>query len=69
MALLIQKRIDYYLHFAEIGEDADKVSYEKIRKVGFETTISLKEGLTELIKGCRWFRHIIRISMCKMMGD
>lgn len=65
MALLIQKRIDDYLHFAEIGEDADKVSYEKIRKVGFETTISLKEGLTELIKGCRWFRHIIRISMCK----
>jgi hypothetical protein len=57
MALLMQKRIDDYLHFAEIGEDADKVSYEKIRKVGFETTISLKEGLTELIKGCRWFRH------------
>ena len=24
MALLIQKRIDYYLHFAEIGEDAYK---------------------------------------------
>ena len=69
MALLMQKRIDDYLHFAEIGEDAYKVSYEKIRKVGFETTISLKEGLTELIKGCRWFRHIIRISMCKMMGD
>jgi hypothetical protein len=24
MALLMQKRIDYYLHFAEIGEDAYK---------------------------------------------
>jgi len=55
VALLIKKHIDYYLHFADIGEDEDKrdyeVSYENIRKAGFNTEITMEEGLIELIKG------------------
>jgi hypothetical protein len=43
VARQILKHVDYYLHFAEVGHDADQrnyeVSYEKIRKKGFETTI------------------------------
>lgn len=55
VALLIKKKINFYLHFADIASDPDKrdyeVSYEKIRKTGFETTVTLEEGIDEMVKG------------------
>lgn len=62
VALEIKKKVDFYLHFAEVGEDPDKrnyyVSYEKINKLGFRTSISLQQGIDDLIRGLR----VIRIS-------
>ena len=50
----IKKKIEYYLHFANIGEDLDKrnyyVSYDKINELGFRTKVTLKSGLDRLIK-------------------
>ena len=63
IALKIKKRIDYYLHFAYIGEDEDKrnysVSYAKINSLGFKIEKSVNEGIDELIKACQIFefRH------------
>jgi len=52
---LIKSKIsDAYFNYADVGQDADKrnyvVSYEKINKLGFDTTISLETGIDELIK-------------------
>lgn len=44
---------DTYFDYADVGSDADKrnyiVSYEKINKLGFDTTIDIRTGITELI--------------------
>ena len=54
IALMIKDYIDYYLHFAEIGEDEDKrnyeVSYQKINDAGFSIKKTVQEGIEELIK-------------------
>ena len=51
----IAARVDCYLHCAVVGEDADHrnymVCYEKIRYLGFETSISLDQGIDELVRG------------------
>ena len=52
---LLKKHIPKsFIHYAEIGEDADKrnymVSYDKVNKLGFDTTISLEVGVLEILK-------------------
>jgi nucleoside-diphosphate-sugar epimerase len=53
IALLIKKKLDYYLHFAEIGRDEDQrnyeVSYAKIRGRGFKAEVDMEMGIDELI--------------------
>ncbi|WP_169976626.1 NAD-dependent epimerase/dehydratase family protein [Tautonia rosea] len=57
VARKILEHVDYYLHFAEVGTDADQrnyeVSYEKIRAKGFETTIDLDRGIRELVQAAK----------------
>lgn len=50
----IQTKVPFYLHFANIAKDEDQrnyeVSYEKIHRSGFMTTIDVDEGIDELIR-------------------
>ncbi|MFA5133286.1 MAG: NAD(P)-dependent oxidoreductase [Patescibacteria group bacterium] len=45
---------NFYLHFAEIAKDEDQrnyeVSYKKLNSLGYGTTISLDDGIRELVK-------------------
>ena len=51
---MISKKVKCYVHFADVGHDVDQrdyvVSYDKIAKLGFKNTVSMEEGLNELIK-------------------
>lgn len=51
---LLQKYIEFYLHFVEVGHDIDQrdytVDFSKIKKLGYETTVSLDDGIKEIIK-------------------
>jgi nucleoside-diphosphate-sugar epimerase len=52
---LINKELpNTYFNYADVGEDADKrnykVSYNKISKLGFDTTVSVTDGIKEVIK-------------------
>ena len=50
---MIGSKTGAFIHFEEIGEDADQrnyvVSYDKISKLGFRTTISVEQGIDEVI--------------------
>lgn len=54
VALKIKSYVDYYLKFAEFGSDPDqrdyKVSFKKIRKLGFKIKYDLDYGIQEMIK-------------------
>lgn len=52
---LIKKHLpETYFNYADVGEDPDKrnyvVNYDKIKSLGFDTTIGIEEGIKELIK-------------------
>ena len=52
---MIKTQIKCYVHYAEVGEDADKrnyvVSYRKINALGYQTMITVEEGIRELLHG------------------
>jgi len=54
---IIKTYADGYVHYADIGEDADKrnyvVSYERIAKLGYQTTVTVEEGVDELVRALR----------------
>jgi nucleoside-diphosphate-sugar epimerase len=57
---LIGERVDFLVHFAEFGTDADKrdyeVDYSRIEQTGFESIIDITMGLDELVRGLRLMR-------------
>jgi nucleoside-diphosphate-sugar epimerase len=54
---LISKQTKAYIHYADVGEDADKrnyvVSYNKINELGYDTTITVEEGIEEMARVCQ----------------
>ena len=53
IAQKIKEKVDFYLHFADIDKDEDQrnyeVSYEKMNATGFQTTLTLGQGINELL--------------------
>jgi nucleoside-diphosphate-sugar epimerase len=51
---IIQAETGAYFHYAETGEDGDKrnyvVSYQKVRNLGYDTTITVQDGVKELVR-------------------
>lgn len=54
IAEMLLERVDFYLNYADIGEDEDKrnyeVSYDRIRAQGFIPQTLVPDGLDELIR-------------------
>jgi len=54
VANLLKQKFDFYLHYADVGKDEDQrnyeVSYAKMNALGYRTSISVEEGIEELIK-------------------
>lgn len=52
---LLRTKLDFYVHYAEVGTDLDQrnyvVSYRKISSLGYRTTATVPEGVDELIRG------------------
>ena len=54
---MIAGKTGAFVHFEEIGQDADKrnyiVSYEKIKKLGFSTHVGMEQGINEIIEALK----------------
>jgi len=54
---LIRKETNAYIHYADVGEDADKrnyiVSYKKINSLGYHTETTIEQGIRELAEVCK----------------
>lgn len=50
---ILKEKINLHIHYAGVGKDADKrnyvVSYKKMNNLGYKTTITVEEGIDELI--------------------
>ncbi len=50
----IEEQVPCYVHYADVGEDADKrdyvVSYDKINCLGYDTSVTIQGGIIELSK-------------------
>ena len=53
IVMLLKDRLEFLVHFAEIGTDADKrdyeVDYSRIRNTGYHTEVDIQRGLDELV--------------------
>jgi nucleoside-diphosphate-sugar epimerase len=63
LALKVKQYVpDFYIHFAEVGQDPDKrnyiVSNQRLREAGFEAKHSLDDGIRELLKGYRMLKRM-----------
>jgi nucleoside-diphosphate-sugar epimerase len=51
---MVAEKTDAFIHFEEIGSDADKrnyvVSYDKVKALGFRTQVTIQDGIDEIIK-------------------
>ena len=54
LAEYIKEQTGCFVHYEEIGKDADQrdyeVSYSKLESEGFSCNVSMKEGIKDLIK-------------------
>lgn len=51
---LVRKKVDFYLHFADVGKDLEQrdfmTSFEKINALGWKTGASMEDGIDEMIE-------------------
>lgn len=61
IALIIKRKLDYYLHFADINEDKDRrdyvVCYDKINTLGYKAIISVEEGIDQMLRAIPVLEH------------
>lgn len=61
VAQIIRKKVNYYLHFASVGEDMDKrnyeVCYDKVNALGFRCSVPVEEGIDQLIRAVPALEH------------
>ena len=54
---VIQRHVECYVHYADVGEDADKrnyvVSYAKVNALGYDTSIGVDDGIAELVRALK----------------